>query len=65
MMLYTGREPNPRMGEPLRAPAEERRTYSRRIDCCDAGRRTEIQSATPGVQRDARQAPGRRAMDID
>ena len=33
MMLYTGRDQAPRMGDAPRAAYEERRTFARRIDC--------------------------------
>jgi hypothetical protein len=61
-MLYTGRNENPRMGEAPRT--EERRTFTRRIDCEDTrrARPSELLAAPP---RDARGAPGRRAYDID
>lgn len=64
-MLYTGRDTGLHSGEPQRKPLEERRTYTRRIDCSDAGRRAEI-PPSPAVRREARQAPGTlRALDID
>jgi hypothetical protein len=33
MMLYTGREQDTRAGDAARAVREERRTFTRRIDC--------------------------------
>lgn len=64
MMLYTGRDQALHGGEPQRKPLEERRTYARRIDCSDSGRRAEI-PPSPVLRHDTRQAPGRRALDID
>lgn len=32
-MLYTGSDQAPRMGDPPRGADEERRTFTRRIDC--------------------------------
>jgi hypothetical protein len=38
MMLYTGRDQAPRMGDAARGAHEERRTFARRIDCDSAPR---------------------------
>ena len=63
-MLYTGRDQNPRMGEPARV--EERRTFTRRIDCEDTRRARPAELMAEPVQRDLRSAPGgRRGYDID
>lgn len=66
-MLYTGREQNPRM-DPARTPAEERRTFSRRIDCADAGRARQPVNPNAGARtvREPVQGSGaRRRLDID
>ena len=66
-MLYTGREQNPRV-DAARTPAGERRTFSRRIDCADAGRERQPvnPSATGRTIREPVQGTGaRRRLDID
>lgn len=67
-MLYTGRDQDPRMGDPTRTKADERRAFSRRIDCDDTGRarRAVNPSAIGRGTRDELQAqPARRRLDID
>ena len=66
-MLYTGRDPNPRM-DAARTPAGERRTFSRRIDCTDGDRARQPvnPSAADRTVREPMQANGvRRRLDID
>lgn len=67
-MLYQGNEANPRMGDPVRTSAVERRAFPRRIDCDDAGRAR--RAVNPAAElRDtayAQQAQhARRRLDID
>jgi hypothetical protein len=67
MMLYTGRDQNPRV-DAARAPAAERRTFSRRIDCADGERARQPvnPSAADRAVREPMQANGvRRRLDID
>jgi hypothetical protein len=63
-MLYTGREQDQRR-DAARSAADDRRTFTRRIDCAEAGRRQAV-NPSPGVrdQRDPQLAGGRR-LDID
>lgn len=64
-MLYTGREQEPRR-DAARALGEDRRTFARRIDCADAGRRQVVNPDAVGRElRDARLDGGRRRLDID
>lgn len=66
-MLYSGREQTPRMDSP-RAAADERRAFSRRIDCAEAGRARQPVNPSPGgsPKREPLQALGdRRRLDID
>lgn len=64
-MLYTGREQEPRRDAAL-AKGEDRRTFSRRIDCADEGRRPAVNpDAMNRELRDPRQGGGRRRLDID
>jgi hypothetical protein len=64
-MLYTHREQNPRMGDP-RAAADERRAFSRRIDCDGTGRSAQPVNPSAGLdRRDAQAGGGRRRLDID
>jgi hypothetical protein len=63
-MLYTGRDQDPRR-DAARSAADDRRTFTRRIDCADAGRRQAVNpSPGTGIQRDP-QLAGRRRLDID
>lgn len=48
-MLYTGSDQARRMGDPPRADREERRTFSRRIDC-DSSPRTRAGDAPARVE---------------
>jgi hypothetical protein len=66
MMLYTGRDQSSRMDDPARN-AEERRTFTRRIDCADAGRRQAVNPSPNGrVLREPLQGQNaRRRLDID
>lgn len=66
-MLYSGREQTPRMGDPARAGAEERRAFPRRIDCDDTGAsRRAVNPSAIDRALGARQAqPVRRQLDID
>jgi hypothetical protein len=67
MMLYSGREQTPRMGDPARAGAEERRAFPRRIDCDDTGasRRAVNPIATDRTRSAYQAQPVRRRLDID
>ena len=63
-MLYTGRDQDPRVGEPARG--EERRAFTRRIDCEDTRRARPAETVAEPARRDLRSAPGgRRGYDID
>jgi hypothetical protein len=67
-MLYSGRDQDRRMGDPVRTIAEERRAFARRIDCDDAGRaRQAVNPAAIGRGTYAAQQaqPARRRLDID
>ena len=66
-MLYSGREQNPRMGDPARTGADERRAFARRIDCEDTGgARRAVNPSVTGRTLHAQQAqPARRRLDID
>ncbi|HEX6912714.1 MAG TPA: hypothetical protein VF142_20065 [Longimicrobium sp.] len=66
-MLYTGREKDPRT-DAGRTPADERRTFARRIDCADGGRARQPVNPSPTGRtvREPLQAGGtRRRLDID
>lgn len=61
-MLYTGREQDNRRD----AARDDRRTFTRRIDCADAGRRQAVNPAAGERElRDLRVGTGRRRLDID
>ena len=66
-MLYPGRDTNPRM-DAARTTAGERRAFSRRIDCAEAGRARLPVNPSAGAP-DRREAmdgrDGRRRLDID
>lgn len=63
-MLYTARDQNTRMGDAARM--DERRTFSRRIDCEDTRRARPAEIPGEPVRRDLRSAAGgRRGYDID
>jgi hypothetical protein len=65
-MLYQGRNQDLRMGDPMRTGADERRAFSRRIDCDDAGRARQAVNPAAAGTHNARQAqPARRRLDID
>lgn len=68
-MLYSGRDQDPRMGDPARTAADERRAFARRIDCDDTGRARQAVNPSPAADRVARYAQpvqaARRRLDID
>jgi len=67
-MLYTGREQPPRTGDSARAGANERRAFTRRIDCDDAGRQRRPVNPSAGGQGQRDPQPARsagRRLDID
>lgn len=65
--MYPGRELNPRM-DAARTAAGERRAFSRRIDCAEAGRaRQPVNPSAGGMDRrePMQGRDGRRRLDID
>lgn len=65
-MMYPGRDSSPRM-DAGRTAADQRRAFSRRIDCAEAGRaRPPVNPSASQDRREPMQGrDGRRRLDID
>ena len=67
-MLYSGRDQDPRMGDPARTAADERRAFARRIDCDDTGRARQAVNPAAAARVAQHAQPvqaARRRLDID